>query len=87
MKTRQKILLGLAVVLILLGFLGLTETAQRWLRGPDRAGETGFDRDDRYMGAGLAPAVYLIAPGVILGVIGAMDAAVWLRKSKRNRLG
>jgi len=53
MKARQKIDLGLAAALLLLGFLGLTDTAQQWLRGSGRPNETGFERDARYVGAGL----------------------------------
>jgi hypothetical protein len=87
MKARQKIDLGLAAALLLLGFLGLTDTAQQWLRGSGRPNETGFERDARYVGAGLAPLAYLIAPGVILGTVGIVDSALWLRKSRRNRLG
>jgi len=88
MKTRQKVMLGLAMVLLLLGFLGETDAGQRWFAGPAKPNETHFEADDRAMGAGLAPVVYLIAPGVLLAIIGVVDAAIYrARKSRQNRLG
>jgi hypothetical protein len=88
MKTRQKVVLGLAAVLLLLGLLGETDAGQRWFAGPAKPNKTHFDADDRAMGAGLTPVVYLIAPGVLLGVVGVVDAAIyWAKKSRRNRLG
>jgi hypothetical protein len=88
MKTRQKVMLGLATVLLLLGFLGETDAGQRWFAGPAKANESHFEADDRAMGAGFAPVVYLIAPGVLLAIIGVVDAAIsWARKSRQNRLG
>jgi hypothetical protein len=88
MKTRQKVMLSLAMVLLLLGLLGETDAGQRWFAGPAKPNETHFDADDRAMGAGLAPVVYLIASGVLLVIIGVVDAAISrARKSSQNRLG
>jgi len=43
------------------------------LRGKGKSGETPFEADDRYMGAGFAPRVFALVPGLILGIVAAFD--------------
>lgn len=66
MRTRHKICLGIALGLLILGLIGVTEPAQVLLRGTAPPNETPFQADDRYMGAGLAPIAYCILPSLIL---------------------
>jgi hypothetical protein len=47
----------------------ITDLGQEILRGPLPKNATGFDLDDIYMGAGLAPWAWMLAPSIILAFI------------------
>jgi hypothetical protein len=66
MRTRDKICLGIALGLLILGLIGVTEPAQVLLRGTAPPNETPFQADDRYMGAGFAPIVCCMIPSLLL---------------------
>jgi hypothetical protein len=67
-KLRHKILFGLGLALCSLFFAGESDAGQRLLQGHPKPNETHWEADDRVMGAGLAPLVYCLAPGVaVLG--------------------
>jgi hypothetical protein len=59
----------------------VTERGQAILQGAIPANATGFQRDDIYMGAGLAPWTWMLAPSIILLLI----ALVMNRASKEIR--
>lgn len=59
----------LAALLLFVAFgLGISEWGQRFLIGTPAADH--WQRDDQYMGAGLAPYAYCLAPGMILVLLG-----------------
>ena len=66
MHTRHKICLEIAVGLLTMGLIGLTEPAQSLLRGTMPPNETPFQADDRYMGAGLLPFITCFFPSLLL---------------------
>jgi hypothetical protein len=83
MKLRQRIVLGLAALFCMLFLIGESDLGQRVLRGEPKPGETHFEADDRVMGAGLAPFVYCLVPGMVLLIYGIGDVLICkLRKSK-----
>jgi hypothetical protein len=86
MKTRQKVLLGMALALFLLGpFAG--NLAQRHHYGPVHPQEDVFVRDGRAMISAVT-SLYFEIPGTILGLAGVLDLVVdRVRKSRQNRLG
>jgi hypothetical protein len=47
----------------------VTERGQEILRGSISPNATGFQRDDIYMGAGLAPWCWMLAPSIILLIL------------------
>ena len=57
----------------------ITERGQEILRGRIPADATGFQRDDIYMGAGLAPWVWMLAPAIVLTAV-----ALLMRRAARN---
>ncbi len=73
MKLRHRIVLIGAALLFGLFLVGESDSGQALLRGKPKSNETHFEADDRYMGAGLAPFAYCLAPGVALFLYGAAD--------------
>ena len=68
MRMRTK-LCFLAAALFFVAFgLGISERGQRFLIGTPAADH--WQRDDQYMGAGLAPFAYCLAPGMVLVLLG-----------------
>jgi hypothetical protein len=68
MRTRTKLCLATAAILLILFRIGISSRGQRYLIGTPSADH--WQRDDRYMGAGLAPYVYCLAPCLILTIVG-----------------
>ena len=68
MKRRHKIFLVLSALLVTLFIVGESERGQEILRGKAKPNETHFETDDRFFGAGLAPMIYCLVPGVLLFV-------------------
>ena len=78
-RMRTRLCLGLTVLLFALFLIGITERGQRYLIGKPSSDH--WQRDDQYMGAGLAPYVYCLAPGSILA---ALAAAFYAADRKRG---
>ena len=76
MKLRQKIVLSFAALLCALFLIGESGPGQEFLRGTPKQNETHFETDDRYMGAGLAPFVYCLIPGIALFIYGIGDILI-----------
>jgi hypothetical protein len=86
MKLRQKVVLGLALVLLLLGPFAGDFVQKRYL-GPEQPHEDIFTRDGRAISAAVT-GLYFIVPGTILGLAAVVDIVVYrVRKSRQNRLG
>jgi hypothetical protein len=66
MKVRIRILFILSGALFCAFLFFVTDRGQEILRGPRPANATGFQMDDIYMGAGLAPWAWMLAPSFIL---------------------
>jgi hypothetical protein len=73
MKLRHRIVLICAALLFALFLIGESDSGQGLLRGTPKPNETHFEADNRYMGAGLAPIVYCLVPGVVLFIYGVGD--------------
>jgi hypothetical protein len=73
MKSRHKIVLICAALLFGLFLIGESDSGQSLLRGKPKSNETHFEAADRVEGAGLAPFVYCLAPGVALLIYGVAD--------------
>src|SRR5579863_3128786 len=85
MKLRHRIVLVLSAVLCLLFLLGESPPGQAFLLGKPRPSETHWDADDGHMGAGLAPLVYCLVPGVALLVYGLGDVVLcWVSRRRSN---
>ncbi len=88
MKLRHKIVLVLSAVLCLLFLLVESPPGRSFLLGKPSPSQTHWEADDRYMGAGLAPVVYCLAPGVALLVYGLGDVFLcWVSKRRSNSHG
>jgi hypothetical protein len=83
MRLRQKIILSFAALLCVLFLVGESGPGQELLKGKPKQNETHFEADDRYMGAGLAPFVYCLIPGVALFIYGIGD--ILICRWNRNR--
>ena len=83
MNLRQKTVLACSAFLCGLFFIGESDFGQEALRGTSKPNESHFEADDRYMGAGLAPFVYCLAPGVVLLIYGVGDILI-SRAHRRN---
>jgi hypothetical protein len=83
MRLRQKVVFAIAATLLLLFVLGASPRGQEFLRGKAPSSETHWQTDDRYIGAGLAPFVYCLVPGVVLFLYGLGDVVV--RRVLRHR--
>ena len=70
MRMPVKLCLGTAAVLFVLFSLGITGRGQEYLIG--KPATDYWQCDDQYMGAGLAPYFYCLAPAIILSIIGGM---------------
>jgi len=68
MRTKTKLCLAIAAILLILFLIGISSRGQRYLIGAPSSDH--WQRDDQYMGAGLAPYVYCLAPGLILTILG-----------------
>jgi hypothetical protein len=80
MKLRVKILFLLSALFLCAFFFFITDMGQHILRGHIPTHATGFQLDDIYMGAGLAPWVYMLIPSICFVLLGAVLAF----KGKRN---
>ena len=70
MRTKTKLCLATAAILLILFRIGISNRGRRYLIGTPSADH--WQRDDQYMGAGLAPYVYCLAPCLILTIVGAV---------------
>ncbi|AFL86617.1 hypothetical protein Terro_0268 [Terriglobus roseus DSM 18391] len=68
MGLRTKLCFLTAALLFAAFGLGISERGQRLLIGTPAADH--WQRDDQYMGAGLAPFAYCLAPGIVLALLG-----------------
>jgi len=68
MRFWARFCLAIAALLFVLHLVGYSEFGQRLLIGRPSADH--WQRDDQYMGAGLAPVVYCLLPSAAFGVIG-----------------
>jgi hypothetical protein len=84
MKLRHRIVLMCAALLFALFLIGKSDSGQQVLRGKPKPNETHFEADDRYMGAGLAPFVYCLAPGTALFIYGVADILVYRLRRKAS---
>jgi hypothetical protein len=64
---------------------GITDTGQHVLRGRIPPNATHWQLDDIYMGAGLAPWVYGLAPAVLLAALGSVLVLSHRIRSRRCR--
>jgi hypothetical protein len=81
MSMRTKILLASSVPFLIFFAFGVTDLGQNILRGPIPAGMDHWKAVDIYMGAGLAPWVYGLAPFVLLDVCGIIS---WLLDRRKG---
>lgn len=79
MKLRIWILFLVSGALFCAFLFFITNLGQEILRG-STAGKTGFQKDDIYIGSGLAPWVWMLIPSIILMVV----ALVMKRTGKQN---
>jgi hypothetical protein len=70
MKILYKSLFSISGLLFCAFLFFITDRGQEILRVEIPANATGFQRDDIYMGAGLAPWAWMLAPAVILTLFG-----------------
>jgi len=70
MKRWAQVALGFSVLFFCFFLLGITDVGQALLRGRVPANATHWELDDIYMGAGLVPVVYGLAPSAVLALIG-----------------
>ena len=70
MRLRTKILFASSAVLFIAFLFFISDKGQEILRGPIPKDATGFELDDIYMGAGLAPWAYLLFPSFIFMLFG-----------------
>lgn len=69
MRLWSKILFTISGLLFVAFLFFITDRGQEILRGPLPKNATGFQLDDIYMGAGLAPWAWMLAPSIILAII------------------
>ena len=79
-RARVWICLGVGALLVALCFLGESQAGQRYLIG--KPVQDHWAADDQAMGAGLAPIVYCLIPGVILI---AMSCVLYFLDRRRHR--
>ena len=85
MSRKTKILFAISGILFVSFLFFVTDLGQEILRGKIPADATGFQRDDIYMGAGLAPFTYMLIPSLIVAIFGLISS--WVdRGPKRDRL-
>jgi len=70
MKRASQFVFGLSLLFFCLFLFGITDFGQGLLRGRIPPNATIRERDDIYMGVGLAPWVYALGPSVVLAVVG-----------------
>jgi hypothetical protein len=75
----SKILFAISGLLLGAFLFFITDRGQEILRGPLPKNATGFQLDDIYMGAGLAPWAWMLAPAIILAII-----ALAMRRSAKR---
>jgi hypothetical protein len=87
LSRRTKILFGIAGVLLLAFMFFVADAGQESLRRPYmHPGMSHFELDDVYMGAGLAPFVYLLAPGMLVVLAAFASLIVDDRRTKKIRV-
>jgi hypothetical protein len=62
---------------------GITDIGQTLLRGPIPPNTTHWQLDDIYMGAGLAPWIYGLAPAILLAATGGVLLARYHLKNRQ----
>jgi hypothetical protein len=75
----SKILFAISGLLLGAFLFFITDRGQEILRDPLPKNATGFQLDDIYMGAGLAPWAWMLAPAIILAII-----ALAMRRSAKR---
>jgi hypothetical protein len=84
---RTKILFRVAAFLAVAFAFFITPVGQGLLRRPYiHPGMSPFELDDVYMGSGLAPFVYLLAPGILVALAGIVSLLVDLRRAAKIRV-
>jgi hypothetical protein len=79
MKMRTKLCFWCSAPLLFVFVLGISDRGQRYLIGTPASDH--WQRDDQYMGAGLAPYVYCLMPAVLLILLGGV---FYLRDRRRS---
>ena len=80
MRLWSKILFTISGLLFVAFLFFITDHGQEILRGPVPKNATGFQLDDIFMGAGLAPWAWMLAPSIILAIV----ALAMKRSAKRS---
>jgi hypothetical protein len=80
MKLRIRILFFVSGALFCAFLFFITDLGQEILRG-STAGKTGFQKDDIYIGSGLAPWVWMLLPSIILILI-----ALAMKRTDKQKL-
>jgi len=80
MKLRTKVLFAASLPFLMFFVFGITDVGQKILIGQVPANIDHWKADDIYMGAGLAPWVYGLAPFILLCLCGALS---WLLEQRR----
>lgn len=70
MKRGAQVAFGLSILFLCFFVFGITDVGQNILRGRIPTNVSHSQLDDLYMGAGLAPWVYGLAPCILLAFIG-----------------
>jgi hypothetical protein len=83
-RKRTKILFAFCSAFLGFFLFGVTDYGQRVLRGEIPPNASHWQRDDIYMGAGLAPWVYGLVPGILLLVIAIGSLAFDGAKAEQN---
>jgi hypothetical protein len=74
-------MLSLCVLFLVTFFVFESYAGQKWLiERALKPGMAHFQENDVYMGAGLAPYVYLLTPAVVLGGLGIFFAVLDLKR-------
>jgi hypothetical protein len=70
MKRGAQVAFGLSALFLCFFLFGMTDVGQAVFRSRIPPNATHWELDDIYMGAGLAPWVYGLAPSVVLALLG-----------------
>lgn len=83
MRLQTKIFFTISAALFIAFLFFVSDKGQEILRGPIPKDATGFQLDDVYMGAGIAPWAYLLFPSFVFMLLG-LGSLSFDRKSKQS---